>query len=657
MELLQVALRKLRLGFLRNLFIKWFGLVSYSGNENGKELESSQEGENADADADAGRMLKESLSIQELRAENEKLKLKVDKLARIVTMRRMSENDSQTVNQDQLLALARNAMAREREDATLHKLVDTIVQSAYHLLMAQRISVFVQDDVNQELWLAASDDAVGLRIPSGKGVAGMVARTMQPINIPDCQESSLFDPGADQMTGFVTKTMICVPITWNGYYLIGVFQALNKQDNEGNIIPFTEYDLDMLNILSKELAGALRRKAVEFTFDRVLGRAASSLSEEDRRQASFLQSFYQSPSRVELRRGSSTETEKVKESITRNRRRSTVFCVPEGFQLSETGALASELSWDFDVWQKSEDQLVVYAMDIYKSSGLCDHFRISDDVLLHFILAVKRQYNHCPFHNFRHAFAVMQTLYVVLRDTSVTDHLTDIDKLALVTAALCHDIDHPGVTNDLLVKTGSDLALLYNDCSVLENHHCTTTFKILRHPQNNIFATLDKEDFVQVRKAMITAILGTDMKRHVELCGKMRMIVDGKSADGQLPLDAENEDDRMKLMEIVLHACDLSAQAQNYHLSEAWGNRVLQEFQEQAASEEAAGVSVTPFMQGLDVPVNRAKTQQNFVGYVVMPLWESFAEMFPPMEVAYKHSKLNFDRYKMEVQRLQENEA
>eukprot|EP00960_Hanusia_phi_P000452 12340-Hanusia_phi.AAC.1 len=85
----------------------------------------------------------------------------------------------------------------------------------------------------------------------------------------------------------------------------------------------------------------------------------------------------------------------------------------------------------------------------------------------------------------------------------------------------------------------------------------------------------------------------------------------------------------------------------------------------QAASEEAAGVSVTPFMQGLDVPVNRAKTQQNFVGYVcrkgerepgrsegkkgkdgglrrsrrrrrlkvlqVMPLWESFAEMFPPM--------------------------
>uniref|UniRef100_A0A7S4UGK2 Phosphodiesterase n=1 Tax=Guillardia theta TaxID=55529 RepID=A0A7S4UGK2_GUITH len=649
MELVRDAIRRLRLGFLQTLFIKWFGLVSYSGDENGKEVGNSPE------EPTENSILKENLA--DLRAENAKLKLKVDKLARIVTMRRMSENDSQTVNQDQLLALARNAMAREREDATLHKLVDTIVQSAYHLLMAQRISVFVQDDVNQELWLAASDDAVGLRIPNNKGVAGMVARTMQPINIPDCQQSSLFDPAADQMTGFVTKTMICVPITWNGYYLIGVFQALNKQDNEGNIIPFTEYDMDMLNILSKELAGGLRRKAVEFTFDRVLGRAASSLSEEDKRQASFLQSFYQSPSRVDMRRGSSTETEKVKESITKNRRRSTVFCVPEGFQLTQTGALASELSWDFNVWDRTEDQLVVYAVDIYKSSGLSDHFNIKDDVLLHFILDVKRQYNHCPFHNFRHAFAVMQTLYVVLRDTAVTDYLTDIDKLALITASLCHDVDHPGVTNDLLVKTESDLALLYNDCSVLENHHCTTTFKILRRPQSNILASLDKEDFAQVRKAIITAILATDMKKHVELCGRMRMIVEGKNTDGQLPLDVDNEDDRMKLMEIVLHACDLSAQAQNHGLAEAWGNRVLQEFQEQAASEEAAGVAVTPFMQELDVPFNRAKTQQNFVGYVVMPLWESFAEMFPQMEVAYKNSKKNFDRYKSEVQRLQEKEA
>ncbi|EKX37593.1 hypothetical protein GUITHDRAFT_144871 [Guillardia theta CCMP2712] len=531
MELVRDAIRRLRLGFLQTLFIKWFGLVSYSGDENGKEVGNSPE------EPTENSILKENLA--DLRAENAKLKLKVDKLARIVTMRRMSENDSQTVNQDQLLALARNAMAREREDATLHKLVDTIVQSAYHLLMprritalqAQRISVFVQDDVNQELWLAASDDAVGLRIPNNKGVAGMVARTMQPINIPDCQQSSLFDPAADQMTGFVTKTMICVPITWNGYYLIGVFQALNKQDNvrrrgnrqraregeggrtrdgglggpgrgqegvqaglaalrvgeqEGNIIPFTEYDMDMLNILSKVAATRsylLRTSGIL----PVGGRQTPGLL-----LAEFLPVSFPCGHAPGILYRDGEE----------NRRRSTVFCVPEGFQLTQTGALASELSWDFNVWDRTEDQLVVYAVDIYKSSGLSDHFNIKDDVLLHFILDVKRQYNHCPFHNFRHAFAVMQTLYVVLRDTAVTDYLTDIDKLALITASLCHDVDHPGVTNDLLVKTESDLALLYNDCSVLENHHCTTTFKILRRPQSNILASLDKEDFAQARRAL-----------------------------------------------------------------------------------------------------------------------------------------------------------
>ena len=99
--------------------LQWFGLVSYSGDENGKEVGNLPE------EPTENSMLKENLAVssserklamhaqwlfQDLRAENAKLKLKVDKLARIVTMRRMSENDSQTVNQDQLLALARNAM-------------------------------------------------------------------------------------------------------------------------------------------------------------------------------------------------------------------------------------------------------------------------------------------------------------------------------------------------------------------------------------------------------------------------------------------------------------------------------------------------------------------------------------------------------------------
>jgi hypothetical protein len=37
-------------------------------------------------------------------------------------------------------------------------------------------------------------------------------------------------------------------------------------------------------------------------------------------------------------------------------------------------------------------------------------------------------------------------------------------------AALCHDLEHPGVNNQFLVKSKSSLATLYNNESILEKH-------------------------------------------------------------------------------------------------------------------------------------------------------------------------------------------
>ena len=59
--------------------------------------------------------------------------------------------------------------------------------------------------------------------------------------------------------------------------------------------------------------------------------------------------------------------------------------------------------------------------------------------------------------------------------------MTKIEIFSLLIAAAIHDYDHPGKTNGYLIATKDPLAVLYNDRSVLENHHMAYAWKLLDH--------------------------------------------------------------------------------------------------------------------------------------------------------------------------------
>lgn len=104
----------------------------------------------------------------------------------------------------------------------------------------------------------------------------------------------------------------------------------------------------------------------------------------------------------------------------------------------------------------------------------------------------------CAFadHNNIHACDVLQTVNNLISEPVLLDRLTALEKVpclksqfairplmlqffgpefapqfSILLAAAVHDVDHPGVTNSFLVKSRAQLAILYNDQSVLENHH------------------------------------------------------------------------------------------------------------------------------------------------------------------------------------------
>merc|ERR1712187_607948 len=97
------------------------------------------------------------------------------------------------------------------------------------------------------------------------------------------------------------------------------------------------------------------------------------------------------------------------------------------------------------------------------------------------------------YHNWAHAFSTFHATFLLLDSPGFCGLLPPEDTLALLLAALGHDIEHPGRTNNFLVNTQSDLAFVYNDISVLENHHASVTCGILQKENSSLFENTESD--------------------------------------------------------------------------------------------------------------------------------------------------------------------
>jgi hypothetical protein len=66
------------------------------------------------------------------------------------------------------------------------------------------------------------------------------------------------------------------------------------------------------------------------------------------------------------------------------------------------------------------------------------------------------------------------------------------------------------------VNTHDEMALLYNDQSVLENHHVAQTFLLMRDESLNILGHYSPQDYRKIREIIIKMVLATDMANHAQ---------------------------------------------------------------------------------------------------------------------------------------------
>ncbi len=125
------------------------------------------------------------------------------------------------------------------EVESLDRLVPRLLDLARDVTNAEASSFLIYDPEKNVLKFASvKDEIVGERaeeildsfeLKMGEGIAGWVAQERKPLIIEDAQKDSRFFNKADKSTGFVTRTLLAVPVVHRDE-LLGIIEVLNAKD-------------------------------------------------------------------------------------------------------------------------------------------------------------------------------------------------------------------------------------------------------------------------------------------------------------------------------------------------------------------------------------------------------------------------------------------
>uniref|UniRef100_A0A8C4XB02 Phosphodiesterase n=1 Tax=Erpetoichthys calabaricus TaxID=27687 RepID=A0A8C4XB02_ERPCA len=297
----------------------------------------------------------------------------------------------------------------------------------------------------------------------------------------------------------------------------------------------------------------------------------------------------------------------------------------DGDYLGQASHMLSKVgTWSFDMFLfdrlTNGNSLVTLLCHLFNVHGLIEHFQL-DMVKLHrFLVTVQEDYHsQNPYHNAMHAADVTQAMHCYLKEPKLARFLTPLETFLALMAAAAHDVDHPGVNQPFLIKTKHHLASLYQNVSVLENHHWRSTVGMLR--ESGLLSHLPVEMTQVIEQQLGSLILATDISRQNEFLGRFKSHLDNDD------LCLQDADHRHFMLQIALKCADICNPCRVWGMSKQWGERVCEEFYRQGDVERQFDLEISPMcnQQTDSVP----GIQIGFITYIVEPLfneWTRFTE-------------------------------
>ncbi|KPM00433.1 3'5'-cyclic nucleotide phosphodiesterase-like protein [Sarcoptes scabiei] len=218
-----------------------------------------------------------------------------------------------------------------------------------------------------------------------------------------------------------------------------------------------------------------------------------------------------------------------------------------------------------------------------------------------------------PYHNSVHAADVTQAMHCFLQDPKIKEHLTPLEAMCSLLAAVSHDLDHPGVNQQFLIATNSHLTTMHNNLSVLESHHWR--FAISCFYESHIFDHFDEKQWREIKFLLKHLILATDISRQNEYIQQFKAYIENEQN-----FNLANKEHRYFILQIALKCADLGNPCRPWKISQRWSEQICNEFYRQGDFEKLLGLTITPMCDRASTTIS--KTQTDFFSNVVRPLFE-----------------------------------
>ncbi|XP_053514479.1 cGMP-specific 3',5'-cyclic phosphodiesterase isoform X2 [Artibeus jamaicensis] len=468
--------------------------------------------------------------------------------------------------------------------------------------MAATIISFMQDAFSSVFHMECEE----LEMPAGAGArerdasrinymyAQYVKNTMEVLNIADVTTDRRF-PWTNENTGNTgqqgIRSLLCMPIK-NGKKnkVIGVCQLVNKmEENTGKVKPFNRNDEQFLEAFVIFCGLGIQNTQMYEAVERAMAKQMVTLE---------VLSYHASAAEEETR-----ELQSLAAAV-----------VPSAQTLKIT-------DFGFSDFELSDLETALCTIRMFTDLGLVQSFQMKHEVLCRWILSVKKNYRkNVAYHNWRHAFNTAQCMFAALKAGKIQSKLSDLEVLALLIAALSHDLDHRGVNNSYIQRSEHPLAQLYCH-STMEHHHFDQCLMVLNSPGNQILGGLSIEEYKTALRIIKQAILATDLALYIKRRGEFFELI----RKNQLSLDDPHQKELFLAM--LMTACDLSAITKPWPIQQRIAELVAAEFFDQG-DKERKELNIEP-----DDLMNREKKnkipslQVGFIDAICLQLYEALTHV------------------------------